>query len=103
MLQPLDGPSTQGTLSSVGTVTVVEAIVGGSAFPERKVVTLQGVGRFYVYFGDLTVGAPSAATVSSDGFLVFKNAQVTYEATNQQPIYVLAVTGTVDIKIAERA
>ena len=102
MLQPLDGPSAQGTLSSVGTVTVVEAKAGVTALEDRKVITLQGDGRYYVYFGDGT-GTPSAATVSSNGFLNFRNQVVSYEASNQQAVYVLAVTGTVDIKVAERA
>jgi len=102
MLQPLDGPSSQGTLSSVGTVTPIEVKVGASALEDRKVITLQGDGRYYVYFGDGT-STPSAGTVSANGFLNFRNQLVSYEATNQQQIFVLAVTGTVDIKIAERA
>ena len=102
MLSPLDGPASQGTLSSVGTVTVVEAKVGVSALAERKVVTFQGDDKFYVYFGD-GASTPSAATVAANGFTAFKNALVTFEASNQQPLYVLSVTGTVNIKIVERA
>jgi hypothetical protein len=102
MYQPLDGPSLQTTLSSVGTVTVVEAKVGATALAERKVVTLQGDGKFLVYFGDDS-GAPSAATVTSDGITVFKDQVSSFEATGKQPLYVLAVSGTVNIKIVERA
>lgn len=101
MIQPLDGPSKQGTLSSVGTVTPVEVKVDASAFEGRQVITLQGNGRFYVYFADDGV-VPSAANVSTDGFLQFRNAKETYEASASQAVYVLAVTGTVDIKVAER-
>ena len=102
MLQPLDGPSSQSTLSSVGTATVVEAKVGGSALAERKVVTLQGDGKFYVYFGDGST-TPNAATVIADGVTVFKDQITSFEASESQPLFVLAVTGTVNIKIIERA
>lgn len=101
MYQPLDGPAKQGKLTAVGTATPVEAIVGGSAFTGRQVITLQGNGKFYVYFADEGV-VPNAATVSADGFLQFKDAKETYEAGSQQAVYVLAVSGTVDIIIAER-
>jgi hypothetical protein len=102
MIQPLDGPSSQGTLSSVGTTTVVEAKVGVSPLEERKVITLQGDSRYYIYFGDGT-GTPTAGTVTSNGFLAFKDAMVSLEASDSQSVYVLAVSGTVNIKIAERA
>lgn len=101
MLFPLDGPSKQGTLSSVGTLTPVEVKVGASSFEGRKVVTLQGDAKFYIYFADENV-VPSAADVSNNGFLQFKNSKETYEASSQQAIYVLAESGTVNIKIAER-
>jgi len=101
MLQPLDGPAVQTTLT-IDTVTVTEAIASGSPLDERKVVTLQGDGRFYVYFGDGS-GTPSAATVAADGITVFRNQVSSFEATNQQFIFILAVTGTVDVKVVERA
>ena len=103
MLQPLDGPSLQGKLTGVGTGAVVEVFVTGAAFEERKVVTMQGDGRFYLYFGDLDAGAPSVSDVSDNGQIVFRNQMITVEASCDQPLYVLAVTGTVDIRIAERA
>lgn len=102
MIQPLDGPASQATLSSVGTVTVVEAKAGGSALVERKVVTLQGDGKFYAYFGDGST-TPSAATVAADGLTVFKDQVMSFEASHQQPLFVLAFTGTVNIKVVERA
>lgn len=101
MLQPLDGPSKQYTLSP-GTATPLEVQDGGAPFEGRKVVTLQGDGRFYVYFAD-EGETPNASTVSTNGFLHFRNAKETYEATDKQAIFILAVTGTVDVKIAERA
>lgn len=103
MLQPLDGPSLQGKLTGVGTGSVVEVFVSGQAFEERKIVTMQGNGRFYLYFGDLDAGAPSVANVSDNGQIVFRNQLISVEATCDQPLYVLALSGTVDIRIAERA
>lgn len=100
-LYPLDGPSAQVALS-VGTVTVVEAKVGASALDERKVVTLQGSGRFYVYLGD-GVNVPSAATVAANGFWQAKDAKESYEAGKFQQLYLLSVAGTINIVIAERA
>jgi hypothetical protein len=100
-LQPLDGPSAQITLS-VGTVTVVEAKAGVSALDERKVITLQGTGKFYVYFGD-GVNIPSAATVAANGFTQFKDARESYECGKFQPVYLLSAVGTINIVVAERA
>lgn len=101
-LQPLDGPSLQTTLSGVNTSVVTEVKVGSDPFDERKVVSMQGDSKFYVYFGDGDT-IPSSGDISTDGITVFKNQFVTFEASCQQRIYVLAVTGTVDIKIIERA
>lgn len=102
MFQPLDGPSSQGLLSSVGTSTPVEVKVGGSAYEDRKVITMQGDGKFYVYFAD-EGETPNAATVSANGFVQFKDQVQSWEAGEQQAVWVLAVTGTVDVRIAERA
>ncbi len=102
MLQPLDGPSKQFKLSSVGTATPIEVKAGVSSFGERKVVTLQGNGKFYIYFAD-EGEVPNAATVSANGFWQGKNSKESYEASGSQAIYVLAFTGTVDIVGAERA
>lgn len=102
MLLPLDGPSIQGLLS-VDTSTVQEVKVGGSPLSERKVVTLQPKdGRVYVYFGD-GVTTPNAATVAASGILIFKNAMISYEASESQHIFMLAVSGTVNVAIIERA
>lgn len=103
MLSPLDGPSKQGLLSSVGTATPVEVKVGASAFSDRKVITMQSEdGKFYVYFAD-TGETPSAATVAANGFTQFKDQKESYEAGEKQVVYVLSVSGTINIRIAERA
>lgn len=102
MLRPLDGPSVQGSLSVTST-TVQELKVGGSAFSERKVLTLKPSEKVYIYFGDDTASAPSAGTVSADGIEIAKNQLISLEATDTQPIYILAVSATATVRIAERA
>ena len=101
MYSPLDGPSKQGKLSSVGTATPVEVKVDASAFEGRSVITLQGTGKFYIYFAD-EGETPNAATVSANGFEQAKDSINTYEAGSKQAVFVLSVTGTIDIRIAER-
>ena len=89
-LLPLDGPSAQDVIS---VTTQVEAKVGASALGERKVVTIQPTdGKLYVSF-----------VSGEDGFLCFKNGIYTFEASEQQPLYIKAFTGTVAVVIAERA
>tara|TARA_R110000851_G_scaffold308093_1_gene466877 strand:+ start:392 stop:700 length:309 start_codon:yes stop_codon:yes gene_type:complete len=102
MLQPLDGPSKSFKLSSVGIVTPIEVFASGSSFQERKLITLQADGRFYIYFAD-EGETPNAATVAANGFIQYKNAKESYEASGSQAVFVLAVTGTVDIRGTERA
>lgn len=102
MLFPLDGPSAQ-TSVSVDTTTVQEVKVGGSVLSERKVITLQPLnGQIRVYFGD-GVTTPVAATVASNGLLHFNKAKESYEASDSQPVYILAEAGTVNVIIIERA
>jgi hypothetical protein len=102
MLSPLDGPSKQGSLS-VGTATPVIAKVGASSFSDRKVITLQSSdNKFYVYFAD-SGETPNAATVAANGFIQFKDQKESYEAGEQQIVYLLSASGTINIKIAERS
>ena len=102
MLLPLDGPSAQIKITSVGTVTPVEVKVGASALTERKVITMQPSGNMKVYFTD-GITVPSAATVSANGLDHYKNTKETYEAGEQQVVYVLAASGTIDVVVVERA
>jgi hypothetical protein len=101
MLQPLDGPSKQFSVN-VDTITVVELKKDALPLDERKVVTVQAEGKVYIYFGDDDV-VPSAATVAADGFIHFKNAKESYEASASQSIYVIADSGTVKVRAVERA
>ena len=99
---PLDGPAVQTTLS-VTAIAVTEAKVGASAYAERLVITLQpSDGKIYVYFGDGST-IPSVADVQNHGLLIYKNAKETYEAGQKQELYILALSGTVAVKIVERA
>lgn len=102
MFYPLDGPSKQTTIS-VTTSTVVEAKQGSTPHKERKVVTIQPLnGKIYVYFADEGI-VPSPAAVAANGFIQFKNQKETYEASDSQSIYLLAVTSTTNVVVAERA
>lgn len=102
MLQPLDGPSKQGNIS-VDTAVVQEVKSGASALTERKIITLQPTdGNVYVYFADEGV-VPNAATVIANGFIQYKRSINSYEASNSQLVYILAESGTVEVRFAERA
>lgn len=103
MLQPMDGPAIQDVIA-VGPVTVLEVKVGGAAYAERKIVTLQPLnGKIYLYFGDDTGVAPSAAVIAAKGLVLFKNAKESYEASDSQKLYYLSVSGTTNVAVAERA
>ena len=109
MLQPLDGPSKHGKLLSITTVTPVEVKVGAAPYSERKVITMQSskldtpdYGDFYVYFAE-DDSTPSAATVSTNGFLHGKNAKESYEAGEKQRVWVMSVSITIHIRVAERS
>jgi hypothetical protein len=101
MFQPLDGPSVQLKVA-VTNSTPVEAKVGANPLTDRQVLTLQPDGNMKVYFADEGV-IPNAATVLANGLDHFKNAKETYEAGEKQKVYLLAVVGTVNVVIVERA
>lgn len=99
--QPLDGPSKTFALS-VDTVTPVEVKAAGSTLEERQVVTLQGDGKFYIYFADENE-TPNAATVQANGMWQGKNSKESYEAGADQAIFLLSFSGTIEVRGAERA
>jgi hypothetical protein len=100
--QPLDGPAKQYSLS-VGDSAVLEVVkTSESALNGRSVVTIYPIdGKIWVYFGD-GINTPSASTVKSDGFPHPKTAR-SYEAGHLQPLFIVSDSGTVDVRIAERA
>jgi hypothetical protein len=102
MYSPLDGPSSQIKKIGVTSTTVVEAKVLSSTLEDRKVVTLQPTGNIRVYFGDGS-SIPSAATVLANGVIQYKDQMISYEAGQKQPMFFVAVAGTVDVIVIERA
>lgn len=102
MFLPLDGPSAQGSIS-VTNAAVQELKVNVSPLEDRKVIEIQPLdGNIYYYYGDGS-STPNAATVSADGFLLRKERVKVIEASASQPIFIVASTGTVDVRFAERA
>lgn len=102
MFKALNGPAKHYIIASLGTATPLEIKDGANpAFSDRKVITLQPNDKIYVYFAD-EGETPNAATVSTNGFEQPKKAIHTYEASNAQSVWILSVSGTIDVKVAER-
>lgn len=102
MFHPLDGPSIQGTLS-VTDLVVQEVKVGANPLEERQVISIQPIdGNVYIYFGD-GVNIPTVSDLQNKGFLHIKKAKESYEAGDKQKVYILATSGTVNVRFAERA
>jgi hypothetical protein len=97
---PLDGPSRQAKLS-VTQNTVVELKIEAFPLPERKAITVQGSGRFYMFFGNES-GTPSTVDLQNNGFTCFKDELITVEAGDDQRVFVLAADATINIVVAER-
>jgi len=109
MLLPLDGPSKHGLLTVSNTVPT-EVKVDASALEERKVITMQShkvddpdFGDFYVYFAD-TGETPTNTDLSTKGIIQPKNNLHSYEASDSQVMWVMAVSVvSIKIRIIERA
>ena len=92
MLQPFDGPH-QGPI--VLSVSVAQELkVGASALTRRKGVAIQPVDNDIYYGFDNTVTDTTGFEISKGDFVV-----VPYKGT--VPIWLVAKSGTVDVKIAE--
>lgn len=92
MFLPLDGPGVSGSLNV--TTSAVELKVNASALEDRKVVTIQPLD------GDVYFGYDSSVT-SSTGTKVFKGQYFPLEAGDQLTVYLVADSGTVDVRITE--
>lgn len=102
MFLALDGPSSQIKLS-VTTSVVTEVKAGTYALEERQVVTIQPLdSNIYLYYSDNS-GTPTTQTVSTNGFLLYRNGLYTIEAKSSQELYILASDSTTNVVIAERA
>jgi len=99
--QELDGPAKE-DLVSIGAVTPVRVKIGSVELSGRKVITIQPVtGPCRLYFAD-DQEVPSASTVLNKGFRIPKTSIKTFEASDTQWVYLISVTGTIDVIIAER-
>ena len=94
MYQPLDGPATHGAKSV--TTSAQELKVGASVLEERKVVSMQPVD------GDIYYGYSSGVT-SSTGTKIAKGQFFSLECSSTLPIWMVASSGTVDVRITEVA
>lgn len=92
-LFPIDGPAVYGALS-VTSASAVEVKVGGSPLDERKVITIQPTNG-HVYFGY------SNSVTTSTGTKIFKNQIYPIEASEKLAVYIIAETGTVNVRITE--
>jgi len=101
MIEALDGPS-KPFVVTINNSTPVEVKSSTEALEERKVITMQGDGKFYVYFAD-DGETPSSSDVSTKGFIQYKNAKESYEAASSQKVFILSVSSSVIVRIAERA
>jgi hypothetical protein len=101
MIFRLDGPTLQ-SQQSVSDSTVFRVKVGADEFKDRDVVTIFPVdGDIWVFFGD-NINVPSATDVKNTGFPQPQGSLRTYEASGSQEIYIVADSGTVDVRYAER-
>lgn len=92
MLLPLDGPAVYGDIDA--TTTPIEVKVGASPLEDRQVVTIQPLDGV-VYFGY------DNSVTSLTGTKIFKGQIYPMEASDQLSVYIIAETGTVDVRITE--
>lgn len=89
-----DGPAVYTNLSV--TTTAAEAKVGASALDERKVIGIQPLD------GDIFWGYDSSVT-STTGHKIYQDVYVEIEASEQLSVYLVAASGSIDVRISEIA
>lgn len=92
MFIPLNGPALHGALSV--STTAVEVKVGASALSERTVITIQPID------GDVYFGYSDSVT-SLTGTKIFQGQVYPLEAAQSLPVWVVAASGTIDVRITE--
>lgn len=92
MFIPLDGPAAHGQINV--STTPVEVKAGGSPLDERQVVTIQPVD------GEIYFGYTNSVT-SSTGTKIFRGQVYPLEAKTSLTIWVVAASGTVDVRVTE--
>lgn len=90
--RPIDGPCVYGSLSV--TTTAQELKIGASRLTERKAVAIQPLGnRLYVGFDD--------SVTSSNGIELSKRQILIIEAGARLPMWAIADSGTIDVRLWE--
>jgi hypothetical protein len=95
MLQSLNGPAEYGALS-VGSVTPIEVKVQATYLDDRKLITIQPLN------GDVYYGYTNAVTIST-GTKIFSQQFFPLETGFDLKIWLISVSGTVDVRITEVA
>ena len=90
---PINGPGDQTNLAV--STTPVEVKVGGSPLDQRTIVTIQPID------GDIWFGYNSSTLTSTTGTKIFKGQYFPLEASDQLPVFIVANSGTVDVRITE--
>lgn len=94
MYRQIDGPAAYGNKIVTTTPQVVR--VGASNLLERTVVWVQPVDGLIYYGFDSSVSA-------SNGFKVFKDQLFEHEVGDLLDVYIVAASGSVNVRIAELA
>jgi hypothetical protein len=92
MFIPLNGPAVHGALSV--TTTPQEVKVGASRLEERNVLTIQPLN------GDVYFGYSDSVT-SLTGTKIYQGQVFPLEATDELPVWIVAASGTIDVRITE--
>jgi len=92
MFQPLDGPAVYSNITV--TTTPQEVKVGASPMAERQVVTIQPL------TGDVYYGYSNSVS-STNGTKIFKNQLLPLEAGEKLSVWVVAASGSIDVRITE--
>lgn len=87
----LDGPGITGTIN---VSTTVEAKVGASAYSERTLIIIQPID------GDLEWSFNSGFG-AGEGHILIEEITLQLRASDQLPVYIRAVSGTVEVRISE--
>jgi len=93
MFIPINGPGDQTNLSV--STSPQEVKVGASRLDQRTVITIQPLD------GDIYFGYNSGTLTSSTGTKIFQGQYFPLEAADSLAVYVVAASGTVDVRITE--
>mgnify|MGYP003654464193 CR=1 FL=1 len=93
MLDGRDGPNV-GPIAVSVTTTAVEAKVGASRLDERSVIAIQALDAD-VYYGF------SNSVTSSTGFVIPEGVYAELAFGDKVEVWLVAVSGSVDVRIAE--